>query len=72
MEKKAPEPPAPSSADKQTGGTPPKESKKEVKKDSKPKEDKSKAPPPASTPKIPGNRGETRVCVALLHLLQGD
>ncbi|KAG2119877.1 uncharacterized protein F5147DRAFT_123370 [Suillus discolor] len=63
LDKMTPEPRAPSAADKQSGGIPPegpKESKKEVKKqDSKPKEDKSKAPPPA--PKAPGNRGETRM-----------
>jgi 2-oxoglutarate dehydrogenase E2 component (dihydrolipoamide succinyltransferase) len=63
LDKTTPEPRAPSAAEKQSGSIPPegpKESKKEVKKqESKPKEDKSKAPPPA--PKVPGNRGETRV-----------
>jgi 2-oxoglutarate dehydrogenase E2 component (dihydrolipoamide succinyltransferase) len=63
LDKTTLEPPAPSAAEEQSGSTPPegpKESKKEVKKqDSIPKEDKSKAPPPA--PKVPGNRGETRV-----------
>lgn len=71
LEKKAPEPPAPSITDKRSGGIPsegPKESKKEVKQDSKPKEDKSKAPSPAPTPAVPGSRGETRVCIALLQL----
>lgn len=71
LDKTIPEPRAPSAADKQSGGIPPeapKESKKEVKKqDSKPKEDKSKAPPPA--PKAPGNRGETRVCSIAMPVL---
>ncbi|KAG1904196.1 uncharacterized protein F5891DRAFT_1275798 [Suillus fuscotomentosus] len=70
LDKTIPEPRAPSAADKQSGGIPPeapKESKKEVKKqDSKPKEDKSKAPPPA--PKAPGNRGETRVKMNRMRL----
>lgn len=63
-----PEPRAPSTADKQSRIPPegPKESKKEVKKqDSKPKEDKSKAPP---APKAPGNRGETRVKMNRMRL----
>jgi 2-oxoglutarate dehydrogenase E2 component (dihydrolipoamide succinyltransferase) len=70
LDKTAPEPRAPSAADKQNGSIPPeapKESKKEVKKqDSKPKEDKSKAPPPA--PKAPGNRGETRIKMNRMRL----
>ncbi|KAG2153787.1 uncharacterized protein EDB93DRAFT_1134796 [Suillus bovinus] len=70
LNKTIPESPAPSTADKQSGGIPPdgpKESKKEVKKqDSKPKEDKSKPPPPA--PKAPGNRGETRVKMNRMRL----
>ncbi|KAG0701335.1 hypothetical protein DFH29DRAFT_927354 [Suillus ampliporus] len=69
LDKTIPEPRAPSSADKQGGGVPPegpKESKKEVKQDSKPKEDKSKAPPPA--PKAPGNRGESRVKMNRMRL----
>ncbi|OJA11367.1 hypothetical protein AZE42_05151 [Rhizopogon vesiculosus] len=69
VEKKTPEPPAPSSADKQSGGIPPtgpKESKKEVKRDPKPKE--SKAPPPAPAPKTPGSRGETRVKMNRMRL----
>jgi 2-oxoglutarate dehydrogenase E2 component (dihydrolipoamide succinyltransferase) len=64
LDKTTPEPPAPSSADKQSGGIPPegpKESKKELKQDSKPKEVKSKAP--SAAPKVPGNRGETRVSI---------
>lgn len=62
------EPRAPSTADKQSSISPegPKESKKEVKKqDSKPKEDKSKAPP---APKALGNRGETRVKMNRMRL----
>ncbi|KAG1846065.1 hypothetical protein DFJ58DRAFT_799713 [Suillus subalutaceus] len=69
LDKTTPEPPAPSGADKQSGGIPPegpKESKKEVKQDSKPKEVKSKAPPAA--PKAPGNRGETRVKMNRMRL----
>lgn len=70
LDKTTPEPRAPSATDKQSDGIPPegpKESKKEVKKqDSKPKEDKSKAPPPA--PKVPGNRGETRVKMNRMRL----
>jgi 2-oxoglutarate dehydrogenase E2 component (dihydrolipoamide succinyltransferase) len=70
LEKTTPEPRAPSSAGKPSGGIPaeaPKESKKEVKKqDSSPKQDKSKAPPPA--PKVAGNRGETRVCSITMFL----
>lgn len=72
LDKTTSEPPAPSGVDKQSGGIPPegpKEAKKEVKQDSKPKEVKSKAPPVA--PKAPGNRGETRVSISSLHLLQG-
>ncbi|KAG2356447.1 hypothetical protein BDR07DRAFT_1453405 [Suillus spraguei] len=59
---------APLTADKQSSIPPegPKESKKEVKKqDSKPKEDKSKAPP---APKALGNRGETRVKMNRMRL----
>lgn len=70
LDKTTPEPRAPSAAEKQSGSIPPegpKESKKEVKKqESKPKEDKSKAPPPA--PKVPGNRGETRVKMNRMRL----
>lgn len=70
LDKTTPEPRASSAAEKQSGSIPPegpKESKKEVKKqDSKPKEDKSKAPPPA--PKVPGNRGETRVKMNRMRL----
>ncbi|KAG1767041.1 hypothetical protein EV702DRAFT_781043 [Suillus placidus] len=70
LDKTTSEPRAPSAADKQSGGIPPegpKESKKEVKKqDLKPKEDKSKAPPPA--PKAPGTRGETRVKMNRMRL----
>ncbi|KAG2747389.1 dihydrolipoamide succinyltransferase [Suillus brevipes Sb2] len=70
LDKTTPEPRAPSTAEKQSGSIPPegpKESKKEVKKqESKPKEDKSKAPPPA--PKVPGNRGETRVKMNRMRL----
>jgi 2-oxoglutarate dehydrogenase E2 component (dihydrolipoamide succinyltransferase) len=69
LDKTTPEPPAPSGADKQSGGIPPegpKESKKEVKQDSKPKEVKSKAPPAA--PKASGNRGETRVKMNRMRL----
>ncbi|KAG1748307.1 uncharacterized protein EDB91DRAFT_1218677 [Suillus paluster] len=67
--KTTPEPRTPSGADKQSGGIPlegPKESKKEVKQASKPKEDTSKAPPPA--PKAAGNRGETRVKMNRMRL----
>ncbi|KAG1876397.1 hypothetical protein F4604DRAFT_696597 [Suillus subluteus] len=69
LDKTTLEPPAPSGADKQSGGIPPegpKESKKEVKQDSKSKEVKSKAPPAA--PKAPGNRGETRVKMNRMRL----
>lgn len=70
LDETTPEPRASSAAEKQSGSIPPegpKESKKEVKKqDSKPKEDKSKAPPPA--PKVPGNRGETRVKMNRMRL----
>lgn len=67
LDKQTPEPRAPLAADKQSPPEGPKESKKEVKKqDSKPKEDKSKAPPPAS--KTPGNRGETRVKMNRMRL----
>jgi 2-oxoglutarate dehydrogenase E2 component (dihydrolipoamide succinyltransferase) len=70
LEKTTPEPRAPSTAGKPSGGIPaeaPKESKKEVKKqDSSPKQDKSKAPPPA--PKVAGNRGETRVKMNRMRL----
>lgn len=69
LDKTTPEPRAPSAAEKQSGSTPSegaKESKKEVKKqDSKPKEDKLKAPP---APKVPGNRGETRVKMNRMRL----
>ncbi|KAG1823633.1 uncharacterized protein BJ212DRAFT_1261826 [Suillus subaureus] len=60
LDKAKPEPPAPSGADKQGGGIPPegpKESKKEVKQDSKPKEAAA-----------PGNRGETRVKMNRMRL----
>lgn len=67
LDKQTPEPRAPLAADKQSPPEGPKESKKEVKKqDSKPNEDKSKAPPPAS--KTPGNRGETRVKMNRMRL----
>ncbi|KAG1836330.1 hypothetical protein DFJ58DRAFT_847027 [Suillus subalutaceus] len=67
LDKTTPEPRAPSAADKQSAPEGPKESKKEVKKqDSKPKEDKSKAP--ISPPKAPGNRGETRVKMNRMRL----
>jgi 2-oxoglutarate dehydrogenase E2 component (dihydrolipoamide succinyltransferase) len=70
LENTKPEPRAPSTAGKPSGGIPsegPKESKKEVKKqDSSPKQDKSKAPPPA--PKVTGNRGETRVKMNRMRL----
>jgi 2-oxoglutarate dehydrogenase E2 component (dihydrolipoamide succinyltransferase) len=70
LENTKPEPRAPSTAGKPSGGIPaeaPKESKKEVKKqDSSPKQDKSKAPPPA--PKVAGNRGETRVKMNRMRL----
>lgn len=69
LDKTTPEPRAPSAAEKQSGSTPSegaKESKKEVKKqDSKLKEDKLKAPP---APKVPGNRGETRVKMNRMRL----
>ncbi|KAG1729188.1 uncharacterized protein EDB91DRAFT_1239252 [Suillus paluster] len=68
LDKTTPEPRAPSGADKQSSGVPPeapKEPKKEVKQDSKPKE-KSKTLPPA--PKAPGSRGETRVKMNRMRL----
>ncbi|KAG2134808.1 hypothetical protein DEU56DRAFT_404369 [Suillus clintonianus] len=69
LDKTTSESSAPSGADKQSGVIPsegPKESKKEVKQVSKPKEDKSKAPP--ATSKAPGNRGETRVKMNRMRL----
>ncbi|KIJ61512.1 hypothetical protein HYDPIDRAFT_176919 [Hydnomerulius pinastri MD-312] len=68
VDKATPTPPAPSEADKRSGGIPsegPKESKKELKKESKPA---SKDDKPAAAPKAPGSRNETRVKMNRMRL----
>ncbi|KIK98583.1 hypothetical protein PAXRUDRAFT_133885 [Paxillus rubicundulus Ve08.2h10] len=60
VDKSAPPPPAPSEADKKTAPQVPKESKKELKSESK--------PATAAPPKAPGSRNETRVKMNRMRL----